>query len=187
MPTKAKVQQVADLEDRIKRAVITIGVDYRGLSVTQMAELRRALREQEASMELRVVKNTLFRRAAGNAGRPEMGAISNEATALLFGYEEEVGPPRALRNYLRSARLEAPIHGGFLDGAVLSPQQVDDLATAPTRLELMGMLAGGLNSPIVGIAAGVHNVIREIAAIIEARAQQLEDQGAAASADEEAR
>ncbi len=174
MPTERKLQQVADLQDRLGRAVMAIGLDYRHLSVAQMRELRLTLREQEPSMELRVVKNTLLKRAATNAGRPGVGDLADQATALVLGYEDEIGPPKALKRYLRESRLEIPIHGGYLDGDVLSAAQVDDLASVPGRPELMARVAGGVNGPVAGIAAGVNALLRELAAIIEARAEQLD-------------
>ncbi len=174
MPTERKIQQVADLEERLGRAVMAIGLDFRHLSVGQMRALRLTLRAQEPSMELRVVKNTLLKRAAENAGRPGVGTIANQSTALVLGYEEEVGPPKALKKYLRETRLEIPIHGGYLDGEVLSAAQVDDLASVPTRPELMARIAGGVNGPVGGIAAGINALLREVAAIIEARAEQLD-------------
>ena len=173
MPTDRKLQQVADLQDRLNRAVMTIGLDYRGLNVGEMRALRLALRQSEGSMELRVVKNSLLRRAADNAGKPGISQLAREATALVLGYEEEVAPPKALSAHLRAERLEIPIHGGYLDGEVLSAAQVEDLATVPARAELMAQLAGGINGPIGGIATGLHVVLRDIAAIIDARAEQI--------------
>ncbi len=184
MPTEHKVQQVAELEERLTRAVMAIGLDFRGLSVGEMRALRLTLRETEPSMELRVVKNTLLRRAADNAGKPGIAQLAQEATALLLGYEEEVAPPKALHTYLRAKRLEIPIHGGYLDGEVLSAAQVADLATVPSRSELMAKLAGGVNGPVGGIAAGLHAVLRGVAAIVDARAEQLgESEGAPSGTD----
>lgn len=183
MATERKVQQVADLEERLNRTVMAIGLDYRGLSVGQMRALRLVLREQEPSMELRVIKNTLLRRAADNAGKPGVFQIADQATALILGYEEEVAPPKALKKYLRESRLEIPIHGGYLDGEVLSAAQVDELASVPSRLELMAKLAGGLNSPVGGIAGALHALLRELAAIIDARAEQLAAESGEAAAE----
>ena len=176
MPTERKVQQVADLEARLNRTVMAIGLDYRHLSVGQMRALRLVLRQQEPSMELRVIKNTLLRLAAENAGKPGVFQIADQATALILGYEDEVAPPKALKKYLRESRLEIPIHGGYLDGEVLSPAEVDELAAVPSRLELMALLAGGLNSPVGGIAGALHALLRELAAIIDARAEQLAEE-----------
>ena len=68
MPTEHKIQQVAELEDRLNRCMIAISLDYRGLSVGQMQQLRRTLREIEPTIEMRVVKNTMLKRAAENSG-----------------------------------------------------------------------------------------------------------------------
>ena len=181
MPTERKVRQVAELEDRLQRAVITIGLDYSGLTVSQMRALRLMLREQDPGTELRVIKNTLFKRAAESTGHTQAVSVANGVTALVFGYEEEVGPPKAISRFLRERRLEIPIHGGYTGGAILSPADVADLATVPSRMELMSRVAGGINSPIRGIAGGLHNIIREIAAVIDARATQLEAMGGAAA------
>ncbi len=186
MPTERKIQQVAELEERLQRAVITIGLDYRGLSVGQMRELRLALRELEPSMELRVIKNSMLRRAADNAGQPGVAEIAHEATALLFGFEDQVNPPKALSKYMRESRLEIVVHGGYMDGAVISAAEVSELATTPNRLELMAKIAGGLSSPITGIAASLNAIIREIAAVIEARADQLAESEGAPVATEDA-
>ena len=189
MPTQKKLEQVALLEERLGRATITIGLDYRHLSVTQMQELRRTLREKAPDSELRVIKNTMLARAAENAGQQGVTEIVDEATALLFGFAEIVEPPKALRDYLRESRLEIPIRGGFLDGDVLSGAQVTELADVPSHDDLMGLMAGGLNSPIRGIAAVLHGMIRDIAAIVEARAAQIEEQdggGAVAEPSDEA-
>lgn len=186
MPTERKIQQVAELEERLQRAVITIGLDYRGLSVGQMRALRLTLREQEPSMELRVIKNSMLRRAADNAGQSGVAELAKEATALLFGFEDQVNPPKALSKYMRESRLEIVIHGGYMDGAVISAEDVSALATTPSRLELMAKIAGGISSPITGIAASLHSIIREIAAVIEARADQLAESEGAPAATEDA-
>ncbi len=174
MPTEHKIQQVADLEDRLGRATIAITMDYRGLSVGQMQQLRRTLREIEPTTEVRVVKNTMLRRAADNSGKSGLMDVVEEATALIFGYTDEVSAAKGLAKFASDARLELSIRGGFMDGAVLDTAQIEELAKIPSRLELMAKLAGSLNSPVTGIAGGINSLIREVAAIIEARASQLE-------------
>lgn len=176
MPTEAKINQVADIEDRLRRAVITIGLDYRGLTVGQMRELRLALRTMEPSIEMRVVKNTLTKIAAENAGKPEITNLTKEATALVLGYGEQINPPKALTKFMTDSRLELTIHGGFMDGALLTPNEIADLATIPSRLELMAKVAGGVTNPVGNIAGSLQAIIREVAAIIEAHAKQLNEQ-----------
>ena len=84
MATERKVEQVALLEERLQRATVTIGFDYRGLSVGEMQEMRRAIRAEAPDTELRVIKNSLLARAAANAGIPDAAKVAQQSTALLF-------------------------------------------------------------------------------------------------------
>ena len=179
MPTDRKVAQVHELEERLRRAVITIGIDYRGLTVAQLRQLRTTLRATEPSMELRVVKNTLAQRAAERVAQGGLSALLQETTALLFGYEEIANPVKAMGQYARDTRTELLIYGGYLDGAVLTPAEVSELASLPSRPQLLAKIAGGLTSPIAGLASVLTGVLRELAAVIDARAAQLEAGGGA--------
>ena len=86
MPTDAKREAVADLADRIKRSTIAIATDFSGLSVNQLTELRRRLREE--GVEYRVVKNRLAARAASEAGVERFSELLEGVTGLVFGYGE---------------------------------------------------------------------------------------------------
>lgn len=183
MPTEKKIQQVAELEFHLKRSLITISLDYRGLSVTQMHQLRRVLREIEPTNEMKVIKNSMLRRAADNAGKSGLMEVVHEATALVFGYEDEVTAAKGLHKFATDNRLELTIRGGFMDGAVLTTSDIAELARTPGRLELMANLAGGLNGPATGIAGGINALLRELAAIVEARAAQLESEGGAEASE----
>ncbi|MXX31385.1 MAG: 50S ribosomal protein L10 [Chloroflexi bacterium] len=180
MATERKREQVALLEERLGRASITIGIDYRGLSVKDMQQLRRGLRSEAPDTELRVIKNTLWRRAAEDAGEPGAAELAEEATALLFGFGDLTEAPRALQKYTRDARLELPIRGVYVEGQLQDGSQVTALADVPSRPELMAKVAGGLNSPVAGLAGALSAMFRDVAAIIEARAEQLESAEAGA-------
>ena len=174
MATERKREQVALLEERLGRASITIGIDYRGLSVRDMQELRRGIRAEAPETELRVIKNTLWRRAAEGAGEPSAADLAEESTALLFGFGDLTEAPRALQKYTRETRLELPIRGVYVEGELQDGSQVSALADVPSRPELMAKVAGGLSSPISGLAGVLSAVFRDVAAIVEARAEQLE-------------
>ncbi len=181
MATDRKRAQIALLEERLGRASITIGIDYRGLSVKNMQQLRRGLHAETPETELRVIKNTLWRRAAKGAGEPDAAGLADEATALLFGFGDLTEAPKALRKYTRDARLDLPIRGVYFEGQLQDGSQVSSLADVPSRSELMAKIAGGLNSPVSGLAAVLSAVFRDVAAIVEARAEQLESAGADAN------
>lgn len=178
MPTPRKAAMLADITDRMGRASIAISADYRGLTVAQITELRRALRP--ADVEVKVVKNTLAVMAAEAAGRPEMSQIVQGPTALAIGFSDPIAPVKALTEHLRARRLSIDIHGGWLEGKVLSRAEVESLATMPSREQLIADVVGKLQSPLYNLAGLLQASMRNFAGLVEARANQLEEQGAAA-------
>jgi large subunit ribosomal protein L10 len=167
---------LADIKDRMERASIAISADYRGLSVAQITELRRALRP--ADVEVKVVKNTLALRAAQEAGRPEMAELLTGPTALAIGFGDPIAPVKAWTEHLRMKRLTVPIHGGWLEGKVLTASQVESLATMPSREQLIADVVGKLQSPLYNLAGLLQASMRNFAGLVEARANQLESEAA---------
>lgn len=176
MPTPRKVEMLAEIKDRMERASIAISADYSGLTVSQITELRRALRP--ADVEVKVVKNTLATMAAEQAGRPEMAQILTGPTALAIGFGDPVAPVKALTEHLRAKRLALTIHGGWLEGKVLTAAEVESLATMPSREQLIADVVGKLQSPLYNLAGLLQASMRNFAGLVEARATQLESQAA---------
>jgi large subunit ribosomal protein L10 len=174
MPTPRKVEMMAEIKDRMERASIAIGADYRGLSVAQITELRRALRPSGA--EVKVVKNTLAAMAAKEAGREEMAEIVKGPTALTFGFDDPIAPVKALTEHLRARRLTIDIYGGWLEGKVLSRADVESLATMPPKEQLLADVIGKLQSPLYNFAGLMAATMRNFAGLVDARANQLEAQ-----------
>jgi large subunit ribosomal protein L10 len=177
MPTPRKVAMLAEIKDRMERAQIAISADYRGLSVAQITDLRRALRP--ANVEVKVVKNTLAAMAAEQAGRPEMSQLVQGPTALAMGFGDPVAPVKALTEFIRARRLTIDIHGGWLEGRVLNRAEVESLATLPSKEQLIADVVGKLQSPLYNLAGLLQASMRNFAGLVEARAKQLEGQGAA--------
>ncbi|MEX0781652.1 MAG: 50S ribosomal protein L10 [Dehalococcoidia bacterium] len=177
MPTPRKVEMLAEIKDRMERASIAIGADFRGLTVAQITELRRALRP--ANVEVNVVKNTLALRAAEAAGRPEMAQLLTGPTALAIGFGDPIAPVKALTEHLRAKRLTLPLHGGWLEGKILTAAEVESLATMPSREQLIADVVGKLQSPLYNFAGLLQASMRNFAGLVEARANQLESQAAA--------
>ncbi len=177
MPAAKKVALVAEIKQDMERAEVAIGSDHSGLDVGAFQALRRALRP--ADVRVRVVKNSLARRAAEEAGRPELAELLRGPTTLTFGYGDAVAPARLLIQHLRAERLNLPIHGGWLEGRLLSPAEVEELATTPPRDELIAQIAGKLRSPVQNLAGLLEATLRNFNGLIEARANQLEEGDAA--------
>ena len=183
MPTEKKVEAVAALKDRIERATLIASTEYRGLSVREMQDLRRKLRG--GGLDVRVVKNTLLKRAAEDAGQPDLVNIVEGPTALAFSYGDVIEASKALTGALQGAPQGFGIRGGYMDGAVLTLNDLRDLVRIPPRPVLIATLLGQLQSPLAGFIALLDAPMRELhgltsallselPGLIESRARQLE-------------
>ncbi|MGB4864121.1 MAG: 50S ribosomal protein L10 [Tepidiformaceae bacterium] len=175
MPTPRKVEMLAEIKDRMERASIAISADYRGLSVAQITELRRALRP--AGAEVKIVKNTLAAMAAKAAGRDNMAEIVQGPTALAMGFEDPIAPVKALTEHLRAKRLTIEIHGGWLEGKVLTREEVESLASMPSKDQMIADVVAKLQGPLYNFAGLLQSTIRNFSGLVEARANQLEAAG----------
>lgn len=185
MPTEKKVETVEELRERIERSVIAIAADYSGLSVSEMVTLRHAIFESPG-VEMRVVKNRLFLRAAEAAGHPEMAELMEGPTAVIFGYEDVSAPARVTAEYQRTARNTFAVRKGVMDGQLLSAADLRELGDLPPREILIGRVAGALQSPVARLAGLLTNMISNgpgrllndsvstFSGLLEARANQLE-------------
>src|SRR6185312_3873444 len=108
-----KVEQVELLTEKLKRTKVAVLTDYRGLTVSQMQELRSRLRT--GNVEYRVIKNTLARRAAEAAGVPSLDAELKGPIAIAFGYEELGVPARLINEFIRATRLKLEVVGGLVE------------------------------------------------------------------------
>src|SRR5947199_391619 len=193
MPTQRKIDTVADLKERLERATLLASADYRGLRVKEMVEMRRRLRE--AAIEVRVVKNTLLRLAANESGQPDLLEIIEGPTALAISYGDAIGAAKALSGYAQGAPAGFALRGGFMDGRVLSAQDLRDLVRVPPKPVLLAQFMGQIQSPLAGfiglldaplreLSMLVQSVLAELAGLIEARARQMEGSGIGTQAGE---
>jgi large subunit ribosomal protein L10 len=178
MPTPRKVAMLEEIRRSIEGATVVISADYRGLSVAQMTKLRRALRP--ADVEFRVVKNTIASMAAEKAGHPDMAQLLDGPSAFIFGRGDPIAPAKALTEHVRDERLNVTIHGGWLDGRVLSAGEVQDLAALPSRDQMIADVVAKMQSPLYNFSGLLQSTIRNFAGLIDARANQLEEAGQAA-------
>jgi large subunit ribosomal protein L10 len=177
MPTLKKQETVAELKDMVARSAIVVGAEYRGLSVKDMTALRRALRE--ADVEVRVVKNRLFQIAADQAGVAQAAEVAEGPTLVVFGYGDIIAPAKAIADYARTARNTFAPRKAYFDGIVHPPTIIAELASLPSREQLIGQLAGKFVSPVQQLATLLNDSIQGFARLVDARANQLEEQGSA--------
>ena len=167
-----KQDMVKAIADMLQGSTIAVVTDYRGLSVAQMSQLRSNLRQ--AGISYRVVKNTLARFAAKEAGDEGLVGMLQGPTAIAFGYGEIVEPARVIAGYISSSRTSLSVKGALLSGRVLSPEEVSSLSMLPSRGMLIARLMGGLQAPIVGLVNVLGANMRGFVTVLNARIQQME-------------
>lgn len=161
---EAKQAVVQEIADKFKSAASVVVVDYRGLTVSQVTELRKQLRE--AGVEFKVYKNTLVRRATVEVGHDELNEVLTGPNAIAFSSEDVVAPARIINNFAKeNEQLE--IKAGLIEGAYASVEEVKALAELPSREGLLSMLLSVLQAPM-----------RNLALVTKAVAEQKEEQGA---------
>lgn len=172
MARPEKVEQVELITEKLRRAKVAVLTDYRGLTVRQIQDLRGRLRAQE--VEYRVVKNTLARRAAVEAGHPDFQDALKGPVAIAFGYTDISAPARLLGEFTRQTRLRVEIVGGLVEGRVMGPDQVRQTADLPSREVLIAQLLGTLQSPVSQLVATIQAPVQQLVGLLEAYKDKLE-------------
>src|SRR3954451_6228663 len=160
MNREQKAAAIDEIATEISEASAVLAVDPTGLSVSQSAEIRSALRAADA--RLRIVKNTLTLRAADKAGVEELKPLLEGPTALTFVRGDAAAAAKAIADYSRTTDL-LPFKGGLMDGAPLEIEQIKAIARLPSRDVLYGQLVGMVASPITGLARGLNALLSGVA------------------------
>jgi large subunit ribosomal protein L10 len=171
-----KQQVVAELAERLRATETLIVADYRGLTNKQVEELRTKL--IEAGARLTVVKNTLTRRAAEEAGADALLALLEGPTAIAFieADGDPVAVAKALGDTARDTKVLA-LRGGVMQGATISAEQVEELAKLPPVEVLRGQVLGVIVSPLTTVVGLLSAPLRDLVGLIDARIAQLGEQG----------
>jgi large subunit ribosomal protein L10 len=171
-----KERVVAELTERLRTSETLIVADYRGLTNSEIDGLRSQLIEHGARFA--VVKNTLTRRAAEAAGADALLALLEGPSAIAFVEAEgdPVAVAKALQTAATSTRILA-IRGGVLEGVVMSAEEVESLAKLPPADVLRAQLVGAIVSPLTTVVALLAAPLRDLVGLIDARIEQLREQG----------
>jgi large subunit ribosomal protein L10 len=153
-----KERQVQEIADRLSRSKATVVADYRGLNVAEVTELRRRLRE--AGVELQVLKNTMTRRAAKQAEIEGLDAYLTGPNAIAFGYDDVVTPAKLLYAFAKEHKA-LELKGGILEGRVLTADEVQGLASLPSREGLLSMLLSVLQAPMRNMAYAIKQIAEQ--------------------------
>lgn len=149
-----KQQMVSDVTAKLQENACTVVADYRGLTVAQVTQLRKTLRE--AGVDFQVLKNTLVRRATAEANLTELDAILTGPTAIAFG-KDVVAPAKILSDFAKK-NDKLQVKGGVVEGRVVDAAQIKALADLPSREGLLSMLLSVLQAPMRNFALAVKAV-----------------------------
>ena len=153
MPSEKVLQQkqqlVADFSDKLKAAVAGVLIDYRGLTVEEDTNLRRKFRE--AGVEYVVIKNTLLGRAFKDAGMDGFDEVLHGPTAIAYHTDDMVAPAKIAADYIKK-NDKISFKLGFMEGNVITLNEVNTLASTPSREVLLAKIMGSLNAPASSLA-----------------------------------
>jgi large subunit ribosomal protein L10 len=158
-----KAVAIAEIAAHIDESHAIFAVDYRGISVPQVAELRSKLREADATFT--VVKNSLTERAADQSGADTLKDFLSGPTALTFVRGDVATAAKAIADYGRATQL-LPFKGGLMDGAVLDVEQIRSLSRLPSRDLLYAQLVGVVASPVNGLVRSLSALIGGLASAL---------------------
>jgi large subunit ribosomal protein L10 len=178
-----KERVVEQLAERLRSTDTLMVADYRGLTMPEIDELRGKL--LEAGARFTVVKNTLTRRAAEQAGTTDVLELIEGPTAIAF--IEAEGDPAAVAKILNdTARTNdvLVIRGGLLDGSLVGDAEIKRLATLPPADVLRAQLVGAVAAPLTTVVGLFTAPLRDLVGVLEARIRQLEEQGEEVPAEE---
>ncbi|APB31915.1 50S ribosomal protein L10 [Vagococcus teuberi] len=150
-----KAQEVEVISAKLKEAASVVVVDYRGLTVEEVTNLRKQLRD--ANVEMKVIKNGILRRAAEKAGLEGMEDVFFGPTAVAFSNEDVVAPAKIMNDFAKEAEA-LEIKGGIIEGNVSSKEEIIALAKLPSREGLLSMLLSVLQAPVRNVAYAVNAV-----------------------------
>ncbi|OLP19440.1 50S ribosomal protein L10 [Leptolyngbya sp. 'hensonii'] len=161
-----KKQIVAELKGHLDQAQMALIVDYKGLKVSEITDLRKRLRA--SGTVCTVTKNTLMQIAIdGNASWQPMSEFLSQSSAFLFVKEDIGGAIKAYQDFQKATK-KTELRGGVMEGRALNPEDVKAIGDLPSKEQLMAQVAGAINSLTAKVAIGINEIPGSLARAIKA-------------------
>ena len=172
MATKAfKSEKIDAIKSKVEKAQVAIITEYKGYSVEEITNLRRAL--QKEGGDYMVTKNTLAKVAIKGTSYEAMADLMKGPIAIAFGFDDQVSPAKVVSKFIKDSK-KGEILGAVLDGNLLSAAEAKALANLPSKEELYAKMLGSINSPATGITLGINGIMaaltRAVAAVRDQKA-----------------
>ena len=153
----AKSEIVSQIKDKLSRAKSVVIVDYRGLTVSEVTELRNNMRA--AGVEYKVLKNTMMSRACEELGITGVEEHLSGPSAFCFGYDDPVSAPKIMKEFAEKVN-KTEIKGGIMDNAAIDNKVVEKLASTPSKEVLLTRLMWSISGSVRSLAIGL-NAVKE--------------------------
>jgi large subunit ribosomal protein L10 len=163
MPRPDKIEAVREIASDLKSCDVYYFVDYRGLTYAESSQLRERLAKVDAS--LKVVKNTLAKIAAAQAGVEGLESLLQGPTAIVYCKGDPVKTAKTIQDFIREKK-KAAVRGGKLERTMLAAGDVERLATLPGREQLVAQLVGTLAAPLRGLVTVLNGPIRQLVMVV---------------------
>lgn len=173
MPTPQKEETVSEVSEVLRQSQAAIFTDYRGLTVAQVSDLRKKLREN--GTHFAIVKNTLFKRAAEGIvdPNPELDATLNGPTAVAFALKDPVSAAKTISDYIAANRnTPLSVKGAVVGGKFYTPDQVTALSKVPPREVLIAQMLGSFQAPIVNFVGTLNGILSNFVFTLQAIADK---------------
>ena len=180
MPTAQKEKNIEQTREWFEKASGIVFSDYRGLSVKEMQTLRSDLRKKGG--EIHVVKNTLFRVAAGDAADTIPEEFHNGTTAYTFIFEGEADVAKALLDFAKTSK-KLTVKGGLFGGKAYDAKEVESLSKLPSKEVLISQIIGLVASPLVDLAGVIEALYADPIRVIGAVADKIAEGASAPTAE----
>lgn len=178
MNKEEKATVVKDLVDKFNETSTMFVADYRGLDMPEITELRDRLREADAQFS--VVKNTLAKRAAKEAGLEAVADLFVGPTAIAFVRGDAAAVAKALKEFGKSREGKLELRGGLMDGNTVDAAEVSEIATLPPREVILAMLLSAVNAPMSQLVGVVNAPMRDIVTLLDAYIEKRKSEEGAA-------
>ncbi len=179
-----KKEILKDLDDKFGRSKAVYFADYRGLSVKDIANLRKALREE--GVDFRVAKKTLMQLSLKNSDLPEAPSeVMQGPVGAAFGYDDVILAVKTLHNFSKG-NDNLKILGGLVEGKFITQAEAVELAQLPSREELLAKLVGSMKAPVSGFYGVTSGLLRGLVQVLKAYGEQKPEEAAAEAPKEEA-
>jgi len=173
MPTAEKVAAVEKMTKQLSESKSVFLTDFTGLNVEEITELRRAF--SGVQVEYKVVKNTLAKRSAKEAGCEDIVEYLNGPVAMAFGIEDPVAPAKVIKEFSKKNE-KLKLKACLFEGVMFGEDKLDQIANLPTRDEVLAKVCGVLNAPIANLAFALNGVLSQFVYAINAVKEQKENQ-----------